>query len=151
MYKKLKNQVRGERCSEHRKMVALTGDLSPCVTYQLQGGSGVYQDWHWQNHPRLLAHTLKGAFLSHSRQQLQPFLHRADGGSTLMSSGVTDQTGAKSVEAWEPVYIWCRPLCPQQLECGFLCTRSSSHVTPPRGRTLAYFRSVLGWGEQEGS
>lgn len=49
-----------------------------------------------------------------------------------MSSGVTDQTGAKSVEAWEPVYIWCRPFCPQQLSVGFLCTRSSSHVSPPR-------------------
>ena len=29
-----------------------------------------------------------------------------------MSSGVTDQTRAKTVEAWEPVYIWCRPPLP---------------------------------------
>lgn len=127
------------------------GDLSLWNCHQLQRGSGFYQDWHWQNHPRLLAHTLKGAVFSQSRQESQPFLHRADGGPTLMSSGVTDQTRAESVEAWEPVYIWCCPLCPQQLECGFLCTRSSSHVTPPRGRTLAYSWSVLGWGEQEGS
>ena len=72
-----------------------------------------------------------------------------------MSSGVTDQTRAKSVEAWEPVYIWCRPLCPQQLECGFLCTRSSSHPTPPGGQNSGLLlvssgmggaRRILRWG-----
>lgn len=32
MYKKLKNQARGERCSEHRKTLVLTGDISSCGT-----------------------------------------------------------------------------------------------------------------------
>lgn len=122
------------------------GDLSLWNCHQLQCGSGFYQDWHWQNHPRLLAHTLKGAVFSQSRQESQPFLHRADGGPTLMSSGVTDQTRAESVEAWEPVYIWCCPLCPQQLECGFLCTRSSSHVTPPRGQNSGLLLVSSGMG-----
>lgn len=68
-----------------------------------------------------------------------------------MSSGVTDQTGAKCVEAWEPVYIWCRPFSPQQLECGFLCTRSSSHISPPPGQNSGLLPVSTGMREQEGS